>query len=229
MRKWLALLTFVLLSGFAWLSVAAAPSPPASPSPEDELLRDATRVFEQAIGTPASAIPPSVMLRARGVLIVPAARRDGALYYGVGVFSAREGVIEEWSPPAVLAFQGAIPLELESPMVDFILLPMSPRGLNSLLQERFAAPIANPVVPGALGQDGRGQKADIVGYIRFAEYCAGVTIDDWEISALTSGNMQLYGRPYTTEDIVRGAGFFHVPKAGRRFRETLTDYFRNMS
>jgi hypothetical protein len=83
--------------------------------------------------------------------------------------------------------------------------------------------------PAPSGQDGRGQNADIVGYIRFADYCAGVTIDDWEISALTSGNVQLYGPPYTTEDIVRGAGFFHVPRAGRRFREALTAYFRHMS
>ena len=46
---------------------------------------------------------------------------------------------------------------------------------------------------------------------------------------MRDSNAVLYGRPYSTDDIVRGAGFFHVPASARRWRETLARYFRKMS
>jgi lipid-binding SYLF domain-containing protein len=230
MRKSLALLTLVSFVGFAWLSLAAAPLAHSPTSPEDELLRDATLVFERATAVPNAAIPAHIMLRARGIFVIPAAERDGELYYGAGVFSAREGGLEEWTPPAIVAFQGAIPIELEVEILDFILLPMSGRGLNYLTQERYAAPLVNPIAAGPLGHDGQVRmNADVLGYLRFGEYFAGVTIDAWEITGMRSSNMQLYGRPYSTDEIVRGAGFFQLPGTARRFRQILTAYFREMS
>jgi lipid-binding SYLF domain-containing protein len=230
MRKWLANLTVTSTLCFAWLFLAATPSATSPTSPEDELLRDATLVFERATAVPHAAIPAHIMLRARGIVVIPLAERDGSLYYGVGVFSARQGGLEEWTPPAILAFQGAIPIELESEILDFILLPMSARGLNYLTQERFAAPLFTPIAPGPLGDDLQVRTSpDLVGYLRFGQYFAGVTIDDWEISEIRSSNMQLYGRPYSTDAIVRGAGFFQLPKTARLFRQALRAYFREMS
>jgi lipid-binding SYLF domain-containing protein len=230
MRKWLALFTLIFTVTFAWLALAAAPSATSPTSPEDELLRDATLVFERATTMPYAAIPAHIMLRARGIFVIPAAERDGGLYYGVGAFSAREGGLEEWTPPAIVAFQGAIPIELEAEILDFILLPMSSRGLNYLTQERFAAPLVNQIAAGPLGHDGYVRmNADLLGYLRFGQYFAGVTIEAWEIRGRESSNMQLYGRPYSTDEIVRGAGFFHLPRTARLFRQTLTAYLREMS
>jgi lipid-binding SYLF domain-containing protein len=65
--------------------------------------------------------------------------------------------------------------------------------------------------------------------MQFGEYFAGVAIEDWEVSEQRSSNQALYGRPYSTEDILRGAGFFHLPKMARLWREAIADYFRAMS
>ena len=54
--------------------------------------------------------------------------------------------------------------------------------------------------------------ADLLAYMQFENYFAGVTIDDWVIQEMTASNAVLYGRPYSTDDIVRGAGFFHIPR-----------------
>jgi hypothetical protein len=34
---------------------------------------------------------------------------------------------------------------------------------------------------------------------------------------------------YSTADIVRGAGFFHVPFSARAWRDAIAEYFREMS
>jgi lipid-binding SYLF domain-containing protein len=229
MRKRLTFLA-LLLSGFAWMLIAPPTSAQSPTTVEDEVLRRATLVFARATRTPNAAIPATVMLRARGVVVIPAAHTAGTLYYGIGAFSARQGPFDEWTPPAMLAFQGALPVALESQDVDFVLLPMTPLGMNTLLQERHAGGSMGPIAAGGMGPHVQaGLSDDILGYVRFGNYFAGMTIDDWQISEMPVSNKQLYGRAYSTDDIVRGTGFFHLPKAARQFREALSAYFRDMS
>ena len=229
MRKRLPFL-ILLLSGVVWALIAPTTSA-QSPSPlEDELLRNATLVFERATQVPYAAIPAAVMLRARGVVVIPAAHTAGTLYYGIGAFSARQGPFDEWTPPAILAFQGALPVALESQDVDFVLLPMTSLGMNALVEDRYTGGSLGPIVAGGIGSPMQGApSADILGYVRFGKYFAGMTIEDWQVSEMRVSNKQLYGRAYSTDEIVRGSGFFHLPKSARQFRETLSAYFRDMS
>jgi hypothetical protein len=60
-------------------------------------------------------------------------------------------------------------------------------------------------------------------------YRAGVTIDDWVLHDMMASNAVLYGRSYSTDDIVRGAGFFHNRGPVRNWRNALAAYFRQMS
>lgn len=230
MRRWFTVLALASTSTFAWLSLSATSSATSPTSLEDELLRNATLVFRRAVDTPATAIPASIMLRALGIAVIPAAVKDGALYYGVGVLSARGVKPEAWTPPAVLAFQGAIPLDLEADTLDFVLVAQTSRGLDYLTQARFASPVTQPIFPGSLGQDTRVRmNADLLAYMQFGEYFAGVTIDDWEISEMRTANERIYGRPYSTEDILGGVGFFQLPPTARLWRDALRTYFREMS
>lgn len=230
MRRSFTALALATTSTFAWLSLSATSSATSPTSLEDELLRNATLVFLRAVDKPATAIPVSIMLRAHGIAVIPAAAKDGALYYGVGVLSARGVNPEAWTPPAVLAFQGAIPLDLEADRLDFVVVAQTWRGLDHLTQERFASPVTQPIFPGPLGPDARARmNADLLAYMQFGDYFAGVTIDDWEISEMKSANEQLYGRPYSADDILRGAGFFRLPPAARLWRDALRAYFREMS
>jgi lipid-binding SYLF domain-containing protein len=208
-------------------STSSATSPT---SPEDELLLDATQVFQRAVETLPAAIPAAIMMRARGIAVIPAALKDGSRYYGLGVLSAQGANPAYWTPPAVFAFEGAIPLDLEAEGLDFVLVAQTPRGLDCLLQTRFVSPVIHPIYPGPVGQNTRAlMNADILAYMQFGDYFAGVTIEEWMITEMTTSNARLYGRPYTTDEIVRSDGFFHLPPAARLWRNALTGYFGRMS
>jgi lipid-binding SYLF domain-containing protein len=210
MRATLTALTLAVASTFALLSVSVT-SATSSSSLEDEVLRGATQVLMRAVDPQAPAIPPSVMARAIVVAVVPAAQKDGALYYGIGVLSARGGAFELWTPPAVFEFQGAIPLELEAETVDFVLIARTRRGLDYFAAPRFRGPLFEQLAAGPLGRDPRiPADADIVAYMHFGNYFAGVAINDWEFSERRASHERLYGQPYATEDILRGAGFFSI-------------------
>jgi len=223
-------LAMLATSCLAWLSMTTPTSATSPTSLEDELLRSATLVFRRAVDTPAAAIPASVLMRARAIAVFPAAVKDGARYYGQGVLSARGARFDYWTPPAILAFEGAVPLELEADRLDFVIVAQTPRGLDYLTQDRFRLPVPQPIAPGALGRDTPVNiNADLLAYMQFGGYFAGVTVDDWIIGEMKESNAQVYGRAYSTDEIVLGRGFFHLPSAARVWRDALADYFRDMS
>lgn len=215
----------IVLAG-AWLVLSATPSAVEKTSTEDEVLQDATLVFRHAMSPPA-AIPPSVMAQARAIAVVPKAQRDGALYYGVGVLSGRSG-FDGWTPPAVVSFQGALPMQLESNQVDFVVIALTPRGVDYLTQPGYVPLLSDPIAAGPLRSPAL-TRADLVAYVRFALMFAGVTIDNWEIRDDEARNALLYGHPYSSHDILRGAGFFHLPKAARTWRDALVSAMRETS
>ena len=230
MRRFFTLLALASISTLSWLSLASTSSATSPTSEEDELLRDATLVFQRAVDTLPAAIPPAIMMRARGIAVIPAALKDGPRYYGLGVFSAQGANPTYWTPPAVLAFEGAIPLDLEAEELDFVLVAQTPRGLDYLLRARFVSPVIHPIHPGPVGQNTRAlMNADILAYMQFGDYFAGVTIEEWMITEVKTSNAWLYGRPYSTDEIVRGDGFFHLPPAALLWRQALTGYFSRLS
>lgn len=217
-------ITVIALGG---LRLAAMPAPPPM-SDEEALLHRAALVFTRAVSTPASAIPAAVLMTATGIAVVPSAVRDGTRYYGSGVLSARGAGPYAWTPPGILAFAGDIPFDLEADIADFVIVARTRQGLDDLTQPRFAAP--RPIAGGALGFSAAMRTdADLLAYIQFDGYFAGVTVANCVIRELQESNAALYGRPYSTDDIVRGAGFFRVPPAGRKWRRALADYFRVVS
>ena len=223
----LILISFTTLAGLSLAPAASATSPI---SDEDDLLRNAARVFTRAVEAPAAAIPAAVLLRASAIAVIPAAARDGTRYYGKGVVSARGARPDYWTPPAIIGFEGAIPLDVDSASIDFVFIAQSRRGLDWLAAPRTTSTTARAMAAGALGHGTPAAiDADLIAYIQFENYFAGVTIKDWIVQEVQSSNVRLYGRPYSTDEIVRGAGFFHVPSSARMWRDAIARYFRHMS
>jgi lipid-binding SYLF domain-containing protein len=230
MRGWLTLFLLISASTLAGLPAATTTSATGTTSPEHELLQKATLVFQRAVDSPTAAIPAAVLMRATAIAVIPTAVKDGTRYYGQGVVSARGARPDVWTAPAVIAFEGAIPLDLEADIVDFVIVAETRRGLDSLIARRLSSVEAHPMTAGELGHGAPGRHgADLVAYLHFATYFAGVTIDDWTVREMTESNATLYGKPYSTEDIVRGAGFFHLPSAARRWRNAIAAYFQDMT
>jgi lipid-binding SYLF domain-containing protein len=230
MRNPFTVLAVASITTLSWLSLDSTLSATSPTWPEDDLLRQATLVFERAVDTPTAAIPPAIMMRARGVAVIPVALKVDTKYGGLGVLSAQGANPTHWTPPAMIAFEGGIPLDLETDALDFILVAQTARGLDHLSQPRFVSPVIRPMVPGPVGQNARAHAtADLLAYMQFGDYLAGVTVEDWMITEIRSSNAQLYGRPYSTDDIIRGNGFFFLPPAARRWRDALSGYFSRMS
>ena len=200
----------------------------ADQSFEDDLLNDATLVFKGVATVPSPALPASVLMNARAIAVFPRAYRDGGLYYGTGVVSGQSG-LDGWSPPAVIAFQGALPIELEAAFVDFVFVARTARGVDYLTQAKYMAPVWDTIPSGPVTSTARLAKTDLVAYMRFGTYFAGVTIADWEFTEMRTSNERLYGRPYSTDEVFRTAGFFHLQKSARAWRDALAAYFRNAS
>jgi lipid-binding SYLF domain-containing protein len=222
-------LILAAISILAGLSLVATTSATSPASNEDTLLRTATLVFQHAAATPPAAIPVAVLRGATAIAVIPAAVTDGNRYYGDGVVSARGGRADSWTPPAVIAFQGAIPLDLDTGAADFILVAQTQRGLDYFIQGRVRN-TATRAIAGPLAHDTSVRiNADLLAYIKIGHYVAGVTIDNCVLQDARESNAVLYGRPYSTDDIVRGAGFFHIAGPVRTWRNALAAYFREMS
>jgi lipid-binding SYLF domain-containing protein len=98
-----------------------------------------------------------------------------------------------------------------------------------LIQERLISPATIPIAPGSLGENTHVQgHADLVAYMQFGDYFAGVTVNDWIVSDAKAANARLYGWPCATEDIVYGA-VFHLPPAARSWRNAIFRLLREMS
>jgi lipid-binding SYLF domain-containing protein len=214
----------------AGLLLAATTSATSPTSHEDELLRDATLVFEHAVEPPAAAIPAAALMRATAIAVIPAAVKDGIRFYGNGVVSARGARADYWTPPAVIGFEGEIPLNLEAGEVDFILVAQTQRGLDYFVHGRVGNTPMDSILAGPLGHEAQVRmRTDLFAYVKIGNYLAGVTIADCILRGMPESNAVLYGRPYSTDDIVRGAGFFHNTGAARMWRHALAAYFRETS
>ena len=230
MRPRLSLLTFTGLATLAGLSLTVTTTA-ISPTPSEvELLNTATLIFRRAVESPAAAIPAAVMMRASAIAVFPDVVKDGNRHYGKGVMSARGARPDAWTPPAFIALEGAIPFDLNVQPIDFIIIAQSRRGLDHLIHDGIATPIQSPMSAGAIGHSTPARiNADLLAYMQFDLYFAGITIRDWSVRAMTESNAALYGRPYSTDDVVRGAGFFHMPSPARTWRDAIAAYFREMS
>ena len=217
------------LCALAGLSVNSAVSAISPASHEDELLENAALVFARAVDRPATAIPAAVLMRASAIAVVPATLKDGKRYFGTGVMSARGAAPDKWTPPAIIDFEGEIPLDLEARTLDFLIVAQTRRGADYLIADRTASVGAGPIAAGGLGHSAPQNSEDLVAYVNFDRYFAGVTIDEWVVHGLAASNEALYGRPYSTDDIVRGAGFFRMPPGARIWRDVVARYFRDMS
>ncbi len=231
MRRPHLALIFVSIGTLAGLSLAALVTATSPISEEDELLRNATLVFARAVDTPAAAIPAAVLIRASGIAVIPAATGQGNRYHGRGVLSARGARPDDWTPPAVIDFEGAIPFDLEAGPIDVVLVAQTRRGLDysraGTIQQRNRAAHCARCARAQLS--GAGSTPTFLRTCNSHNTSPASRSTDWVVQEVKASNAILYGRPYSTDDIVRGAGFFHVPHAARMWRDAIADYFREMS
>ena len=229
MRRPILPAILALSCGSLWLSMPPTSAAGASPpSPEDALLSSATRVFLRAVDTPSAAIPAAVLQRARAIAVIPTARNDGPFNAGTGVVSARERDAQQWSAPAVINYDGRIVPTLDVDTIDLIFVAVTSRGLRYLSEEEVSLGEPNAIPPGPLGQDAQIDiNVDILAYMQFGDFFAGVTVEQWAICAAPYANERLYGKPLNTRAVFRGG--FRAPTLAQAWRDVLAGFYKETS
>lgn len=222
------LLLVLAMGTSVWLSMPLNAAVNAPPSLEDAIISRATLVFRRAVDTPVTAIPAAVMKRARAIAIVPGAFNHGTFNSGTGIVSARTVDGQQWSAPAVLGYDGRIVPALDEDTIDLILIAVSSRGLDYLSRDEMWIGEPGVISPGPLGEDTQtGMNADILGYVQFGDFFAGLTVEQWSICAAPWANERLYGHPLNTSDVFRGG--FKAPAVVQAWGEALAGYYKETS
>jgi lipid-binding SYLF domain-containing protein len=226
MRRFLIAFSLTFVGASSWLSMS--PASAASPSSEDTLISGATQVFRRLAETPSTAMPAVVMRHAKAIAVIPGALQFGNTVSGTGIVSARGRDSLDWSLPAAIEFQGKLnpPLDVDSP--DLILVALTARGVQLLSEGDRMESALGTLSRGPLEDADFDSTADVVAYVQFGDFFAGMAIDDSSICDAPIVNTRLYGMAYSVRDVFHLAGI-GASQAVEEWRAALSSYFRQTS
>lgn len=195
----------VMLAILALLPIAAH-----AQSEQQELVDRATLAAQDLLNNRDGKDAQSVLRRARAAMICPQIFRAGFLLGGQGgscVLVARDGA-GSWSAPAFYGMGGgSIGFQAGVQDAEVLLLIMSDRGLNAVMDNQFklgADAIATFVDlgGGVEGATTAALSADIVGFSRARGLYAGISLSGSLMSSKSEWNQAYYGRPMAAQQIV---------------------------
>jgi lipid-binding SYLF domain-containing protein len=212
------------------------PAPEAradSPGELAERLRKATAVLgELASGKEETAIPREMLARARAVAVFPQVKKGAVIVggrHGSGVMSVKRASDGRWSPPAFFTVGGgSVGLQVGGQVTDLVLVVMSDRGVESLLESEttLGGDVSLTAGPKSLhdaaNTDGS-FKAEIFSYARSSGFFAGASFEGATVQPDGGAIRTLYGAKADSRDVLLG-GRHKVPASAQPFVKTLTTY-----
>ena len=179
---------------------------------EDPRLQDSATVLQE-IMKGDDGLPKHILDEADCVLIFPSVKKvaigiGGS--YGRGALICRTGedMKGKWGAPAMYALdQGSIGLQLGSTATDFVLVVMSQKGVEHILNGKTklgssAAAAAGPTGAHANTYNAAAMQVDVLTYSRSKGLFAGVSLEGASMDADKDANKNLYGREMTAKEIV---------------------------
>ena len=207
--------TFFLVSG-AW----------ADGSKQRKILRASHLVLEEIQKSPDQQIPMNLISKAKAIIVFPTMLKAGFFVgarYGKGIASVRAEETGEWGPPAFLfTTGGSIGFQFGAQAIDLILLVMSQRGLEGLLNEQFTLGGDIAISAGPIGRHAEASadvfmQGEIYSYSRSKGLFGGVSLKGTIITSDSDANLIYYGHPYTSKEILLTKQVRKVPESGKQF------------
>jgi lipid-binding SYLF domain-containing protein len=175
---------------------------------DEDTIRQANLVLQKLLNS--NNISPTVLSKADCVLILPNVKKFGIGIGGSGgrgPLLCRSGQDFEgtWSTPAMYSVGGAsVGLQLGGSSTDFVLLLMTPKVVNQVLNGKTkmgtdATAAAGPGATAASASD-----AEILTYGEAKGVFAGVSLGGGTVEPDNDANYRLYSKTLTATDIVRG-------------------------
>jgi lipid-binding SYLF domain-containing protein len=179
---------------------------------EEERLGESASVLQLVL---AGDLPVSILNKADCVLVFPNVRKvaigiGGS--YGRGALICRNGATMNgpWGAPAMYSLdQGSIGVQLGSTSTDFVLVIMSQKGAQQILNGKTklgsdAAAAAGPTGAAATSYNADTMKADVLTYSRSKGLFAGVSLTGASMDMDNDANKALYGNEISAKKIVSG-------------------------
>jgi lipid-binding SYLF domain-containing protein len=179
---------------------------------EGERLQESATVLQLVL---AGDLPVTILNKADCILVFPNVRKvaigiGGS--YGRGVLVCRNGATMNgsWGAPAMYTLdQGSIGVQLGSSSTDFVLVIMSQKGAEQILNGKTklgsdAAAAAGPTGAQASSYNADAMKADVLTYSRSKGLFAGVSLTGASMDTDNDANKALYGKEISAKKIVSG-------------------------
>ncbi|HBP10840.1 MAG TPA: hypothetical protein DD452_02760 [Nitrospina sp.] len=191
-----------------------------------KLLRTAQFVLEEIQNSPDSKIPGNLIAKAKAIIVFPTMVKAGFFVgarYGKGVASMRAKETGEWGAPAFLyTAGGSFGFQFGAEAIDLILLVMTQRGLEGLLNEKFTLGGDIAVAAGPVGRHAEASadvfmQGEIYSYSRSKGLFGGVSLKGTTITSDVDANLAYYGKPLTAENILLFNQTGEIPESGKQF------------
>lgn len=188
-------------------------------------------VLKDSLEMPDSRIPKDLLQRCRGVAIFPKVWNVGALLgvsFGSGVVMRRNEKTGAWSYPAFFNIrQGSLGVQMGAQSIDLILLMMSEKTIQKLLEEKLTLGIDASVSAGPLGRDASAEtnwtmESGIISYSRSKGLFMGFALSGSILEPDKISNQNYHGQGVSVQDtLYESKGSFS--ESAKNLSKTLTD------
>src|SRR5690242_14708202 len=194
------LLVAAVLSLTAWL----APQPARAQTDEQSLVDRATLALQDLMTQGVSDDPRRLLQRARAVMICPRVFKAGFFFGGEGgacVLLARAGN-GTWSYPAFYGMgSGSFGLQIGIQDAQFVMLIMTQKGLNAILDSQFKLGADASLAIATIGAGVQGSTtgalgADIVAFSQTRGLYGGISLEGSLMGQRISWDQAYYGRGF---------------------------------
>ena len=194
-------------------------------------LTESAAVFSEIMATPDKGIPQELLEKAHCIVIVPGLKTAAFVIggkYGKGYLSCRTRGGSGWSAPATVRIEGgSVGFQIGGSETDLIMLIMSERGAQKLLQSKFTLGAEGSVAAGPVGRTATAQTdaqmhAEILSWSRSQGLFAGIALEGATLRQDLDDNATLYGSKLENRDIVTNGR--STPKSGVRLISLLDKY-----
>ena len=215
----------------ALITALAIGAAPAAAETAAERLAESATVLKEVMGAPDKGIPSDLLRKAQCVVIVPGLKKAGLIVggkYGRGFLVCLNAEKNAWGAPAALRIEGgSFGFQIGASETDVIMLLMDERSVKGILNSRFtlggdAAVAAGPVGRSTTAQTDATMNAKILSYSRSRGVFAGLALTGATIRQDLDENNEMYGRKWTTKQIVEGK--VAAPRAASELIQLLTTY-----
>src|SRR5881628_1163240 len=176
-------------------------------------LNAAADVLSEIMSAPDKGIPQDLLDKAACAVIVPSVKKGAFIVgakYGRGFIVCRRKSGRDWSAPAGVKVEGgSVGFQIGGSETDVIMLVMNEGAIDKLLSSKFtigadASATAGPVGRTASAATDAQMHAQLLTYSRARGLFAGVSLEGATLRPDDDANKDLYGKPMSNRDIVKG-------------------------